>query len=110
MENGLKLIDHLRRECAEIGQATEPMSEDERIAAARAAEALAEELAAAGIDARDLVQTLARRWSELRAGVLGDDSGRQIYLPNEVSFLHFYRFRSEILKWLAANARGINNG
>jgi hypothetical protein len=110
MENGLKLLDHLQRECAEIGQATEPLSEDERIAAALAAEALVAECHESGIEARELVHALARNWTRLRAGVLRDDLGRQICLPGEVSFIHFYRFRSEILKWLNENARGTNNG
>jgi len=62
------------------------------------------------VDPLQLVQALAIHWKDFRAGVLKELGGRQIYLPGEVSFLHFCRFCSEILKWLNENTRGINNG
>jgi hypothetical protein len=104
MEDGLKLLDHLQQACQEVGQATEPLvTSDERRTAALAAEALAAECRAAGIDTRVLLQALAQRWSELRAGVLRDDAGRAVYLPGPVSFLDFFEHRKRITDYLNAN-------
>jgi hypothetical protein len=97
---GAKLLEELQRACGEIGQATEPMSEDELRASTAAAEALAAELTAAGISPVEVLQARARKWGELRAGVLRDDSGRKVFLTACVDFLSFYRHRHAAVAWL----------
>jgi hypothetical protein len=99
--DGRRLLATLRRICHENGVTFEPLlTENEIKAAGLAAEALLQECMAAGIDTRDLLQTLARNWGRLRAGVLRDDAGRQVFLPGPVCFLSFYRWRQGIIEWL----------
>jgi hypothetical protein len=100
-----QLLATLRRICHENGVTFEPLLTEKEIqAAGLAAEALLIECKAARIDASDLVHTLAKNWSRLRAGVLRDNAGRQIYLPPAVCFLSFYVHRKQIMEWLWLNA------
>jgi hypothetical protein len=96
------LLSHLRRVCRECNVAYEAPGISEDLAALKCARTFLSECRGSEVDPLQLVQTLARSWKHFRGGVL-TEAGRQIYLPTSISFLHFFRFRKEIIRWLNDN-------
>jgi hypothetical protein len=96
------LLATLRRVCRESSVAYDPPGANENLVALKSARTFLSECRAAGVDPLQLVQALARSWKHFRGGVL-TEAGRQIYLPTSINFLHFFRFRKKIIRWLNAN-------
>jgi hypothetical protein len=56
-----------------------------------------------GYDPRKVLYDVCSFWKSFRTGIMVNDEGRQIVLPETVSFWKYYQYRREIGAWIEAN-------
>lgn len=53
------------------------------------------------IDPRELLHDVCRWWHMMQPGLKSFETGKNVMLPRAVSFMSFFRYRREIVDWLA---------
>jgi hypothetical protein len=56
-----------------------------------------------GHDPREVLYEVCKFWRSFSKGAMIDDKGKQIVLPDTVSFWKYYQYRREIGSWIEAN-------
>lgn len=57
----------------------------------------------AGLSPQQVIADVCTHWHRMQSGNLTTIEGKSIRLPSSVSFMDFFRFRREIMRWLADN-------